>query len=133
MKTQLGLIYWYIGNTFFTVPCAENICYKCGQEYGARFGAILVLKRSVYFLKTRYNSFHNFVSELLIDLFFTSYQADQYLWLSKSDEYVGYDYIATYADDIIIAAKDSSKYMNEIKQHFQVRNITDSPDYDLGN
>ena len=51
----------------------------------------------------------------------------------KSDRYYGYYYIATHVEDIIITAKNSYKYMNEIEQHFQVRNITDSPDYYLVN
>ena len=59
--------------------------------------------------------------------------AYQYLWLSKSDKYNGYGYIATHIYYIIVAENNPSKYMNEIEQNIQVRNITDSPDKYIGN
>ena len=36
-------------------------------------------------------------------------------------------------DDVIIAANNPSKYMNEIDLHFRVREITDDPNYYLVN
>ena len=45
----------------------------------------------------------------------------------------GYRYITTHKNDMIITANNPSNYTNEIEQHFQVRYITDSPDYYLGN
>ena len=60
---------------------------------------------------------------------FTASSADPDLWYRKSDEYNGYDYIATHVDDLLIAAKDPSKYMASLEQEFYVRNIEDSPSY----
>eukprot|EP00957_Ditylum_brightwellii_P152967 11643490-Ditylum_brightwellii.AAC.1 len=60
-------------------------------------------------------------------------RADQDLWIKKSKHYEGYDYIATHVDVIIIVAKNPIKYMSYIEQHFQVRDVTDSPQYYLGN
>jgi hypothetical protein len=54
------------------------------------------------------------------------------LCLRKSDDYKGYDYIATHVDNIIIAAKRPSEYMAKIEQEFLVRNKEDSPSYYLG-
>ena len=53
--------------------------------------------------------------------------------MSEPDKYDGYYYITTHVDIINTTAKNPSKYMNKIEQHFQVRNIIDSPDYYLGN
>ena len=103
-----------MGNDFFTAPCAENIWFTCGQEFGAKFGAVVVLKRALYGLKTASNSFHNFFGELLRYIGFTSSRADQDLLISKSNEYYGYNYITSRIDAIIIAEKNQSKYMNEI-------------------
>eukprot|EP00957_Ditylum_brightwellii_P035462 2688481-Ditylum_brightwellii.AAC.1 len=64
---------------------------------------------------------------------FVPSRADQDLWLHKLDEHMGYDYIATHVDNIIIVAKSTSKYMIHIEQHFQMLNVTDSPSYYLGN
>eukprot|EP00957_Ditylum_brightwellii_P178420 13590377-Ditylum_brightwellii.AAC.1 len=64
---------------------------------------------------------------------FTPSIADQDLWIHKSEEYNGYDNIATHVDDLIIVSKNPLKYMNYIEQHFQVHDVTDSPKYYLGN
>ena len=90
--------------------------------------SIVVIKCALYSLNTASNSFHDFIGDFLKDLGFTPSRADKYLWLRKSDKYDGYDYIATHVDEIIIAAKNPSKYKNKIEQNFQVRDITDSPD-----
>jgi len=91
------------------------------------------LKRALYGLKMASKSFHDFLGQLLLCMGFLPTRADQDLWYRKSDEYNGYDYIATHVDDIIIAAKDPSKYMAMIEQEFSVRDLSDSPDYYLGN
>eukprot|EP00957_Ditylum_brightwellii_P094825 7221142-Ditylum_brightwellii.AAC.1 len=64
---------------------------------------------------------------------FKSSRADQDLWIKKSEQYEGYDYIATHVDDIITVAKNLIEDMSYIEQHFQVRAVTDSPEYYLGN
>ena len=89
---------------------------------------INLLKRALYGLYTAYNSFHNFFGQLLRDIVFTPYRADQDFWLRKSYEYDGYYYIYTHVDDIIITENKPFKYMNEIIQHFKGRDITYSPD-----
>ena len=87
----------------------------------------MVLKRYLYGLNTALKSFHKYFGDFLIYLGFTPSRADQYLWIRKSDKYEVYDYIATHVYDVIIAAKNPSKYMHEIEMHFKVRDITDSP------
>ena len=36
-------------------------------------------------------------------------------------------------DDVIVTANNISKYMHEVYMHFNIREITDSPNYYLGN
>ena len=80
----------YIRNDSSTAPCAENIWSTCSQEFSARFGAIVVLKNVLYGCKTAYISLHNFSGDFLRDIVFNPSRSDQYLWMSKSDEYTGY-------------------------------------------
>ena len=75
---------------------------------------------------------HNFY-DFFKYLGFTIYNPEQDRWVKKSDKYDGYEYISTHVEIITIAQNNPSKNMDEIEQHFQVRNITDSPDYYLGN
>ena len=133
VKNDLGFMAGDIGNAFCTAPCAEKIWSVAGDQFGTRKGSIVVLKRALYGLKTASASFHQFLGDFLREMGFTPSRADQDLWLRKSDEHKGYDYIATHVDDIIIVAKNPSKYMTHIEQHFQVRDVTDSPSYYLGN
>ena len=117
-----------IGNAFFTAPCAEEILFKCGQQFCKRLGAIVVLKSALYRLNTTSNPFHNFFGGFFREVGFTPSREDQDLWWRKPDEYDMYDYIAIYVYDIIIATNKRYNYMNRVKKHFQVHNITDSPD-----
>jgi len=84
-------------------------------------------------LKTASRSFRNFFGNCLLQLGFSPTRADPDLWYRKSDDYEGYDYIATHVDDIIIAAKRPAEYMSQIEQQFNVRNKEDSPSCYLGN
>ena len=120
-----------IGNELCTAPCAENSCSCCGAEFGTRCGAVVLLRRDLYGLNPASNSFQRYFGDFLRDLRFEQSRADQDLWIIKFDRYEWYDYIATHVDDVIIAGKNSSKYMHDIEIYFKVRKITDSPNYYL--
>lgn len=122
-----------IGNAFCTAPCAEKIWTRAGAEFGSRAGSTVTLKRALYGLKTASRSYHEFFGDCLLRMGFTPSRADQDLWWRKSDDYNGYDYIATHVDDIICVARDPSKYMAEIETEFKLRDLTDQPSYYLGN
>ena len=44
----------------------------------------------------------------------------------------GYDYIATYVDDIIVVSDDPSQYVIQLEQHFVIRNVDNMPHFYLG-
>eukprot|EP00957_Ditylum_brightwellii_P044479 3374267-Ditylum_brightwellii.AAC.2 len=77
--------------------------------------------------------FHKFLGDFLREMGFLLLQADQDLWLRKLDQYSGYNFIATHVVDLIIVAKELMGYMTKIEHHFQVRDVTDSLSYYLGN
>lgn len=122
-----------IGNAFCTAPVAEKVWTRAGPEFGARQGSIVSLKRALYGLPTASRSYNLWFGDLLLRMGFQPSRADSELWYRKSDEYEGYDYIATHVDDIICVAKDPSKYMTMVEHEFKVRDMTCSPDYYLGN
>ena len=45
---------------------------------------------------------------------FTPSRADPDLWMRLTTDGKGYDYIATYVDDLIIVAKEPKQYMKKI-------------------
>eukprot|EP00957_Ditylum_brightwellii_P098639 7514092-Ditylum_brightwellii.AAC.1 len=95
-----------IGNAYCTAPCAEQIWSVTGDDFGPRKGLVVTLKRALYGLKTASASFHKFFNNFLRELGFEPSRVDQDLWIQESDEYEGYDYLATHVDDVIIVAKD---------------------------
>eukprot|EP00957_Ditylum_brightwellii_P194128 14783863-Ditylum_brightwellii.AAC.1 len=133
LKHNLGIISGDIGNQFCTAPCKEKIWSVAGDQFQNRKGCVVVLKRALYRLKTAPTSFHQVLGDFLTEMSFASSRTDQDPWLRRLVKYKRYDYIATHADDIIIVAKNPSKYMVHIKQHFQVHNVTDSPSYYIEN
>lgn len=133
VQNGLGIMTGDIGNAFCTAPCAEKIYSVAGPEFGPRAGSIVTLKRALYGLKTASRSFHEFFGDCLRRMGFNCTRVDPDLWYRKSDDYYGYDYIATHVDDFIIAAKRPAEYMSQIEQEFLVRNKEDSPKYYLGN
>eukprot|EP00957_Ditylum_brightwellii_P146999 11191614-Ditylum_brightwellii.AAC.1 len=58
VKYGLGMISGDIGNALCTAPCAEKIWSVAGEQFGDKNGAIVVLKRALYGLKTASASFH---------------------------------------------------------------------------
>ena len=54
---------------------------------------------------------------------FNPTRADPDLWIRKSPDYEGYDFIATHVDDLLIAAKNPTQYMSMLEQEFYIRNI----------
>ena len=83
VKNERVLMAGDIGNYFCTAPCIEKILFTCGQEFGAKFVAIVVLKHALYALKTTSNSLHNLFSALLRDICFNPSRSKQDLCLRK--------------------------------------------------
>ena len=122
-----------VANAFCTAPNMEKVWSIAGKEFGDREGAKVSLKRALYGTRTASRAFHEFLGELLQRMGFQPSRADQDLWWRPSDDYKGYDYIATHVDDIICVAKDPSIYMTQIEQEFKLRDLNDKPSYYLGN
>ena len=85
VKNGLLLMDGDIGNASCTSPFSEKIWSCCSAEFGPRCGAVVVLKRALYELKTASNAFHKYFGEFIRDLGFTTSRSDQDLWNHKPD------------------------------------------------
>eukprot|EP00957_Ditylum_brightwellii_P038465 2907230-Ditylum_brightwellii.AAC.1 len=88
VKNRLGVMAGDIGNVFLTATYTEKVWSITEAEF----------------------------SDALRRMGIVPTRADQDLWYNKSDEYKGCDYLAIHVDDLLIAARNPSKYMSEIKQ-----------------
>ena len=70
VKNWLGIIDVDIVIELYTAPCDTNIWSCCDTEFGPRCGVAVVLKCSLYGLKTASNFFHNYFGEFLRELGF---------------------------------------------------------------
>ena len=133
MDNNLDIMTGDVSNAFPTAPCAEKVWTVAGPEFGRNKGRIVEIIPALYGLATVIRSFHEFLGDTLRRMGFNTSRADQDLWWRKSDDYEGYDYVATHVDDIIIVSKNPTQYMIKLEQEFNIRNIEDSPSYYLGN
>lgn len=129
---QLNIMSADISNVFLTAPCAEWVWSSCGKEFGNKHGATVVIKRALYGLKTSARSYHEHFADFLRMMGFTPTRADQDVWWKDGVDHDGYDFICTHVDDILIEAKNPSRYMSQIEQKFALRNIEYNPSYYLG-
>ena len=72
---------------------------------------------------------------------FSTSRADADLWIKKSSNGKGYEYITTHVDDVIVVSTDPKKYMTKLSQHFMtklsqhfpIKKVEENPSYYLGN
>ena len=54
------------------------MCTRSGEEFGDRIGEVIVIKRSLYGLKTEARSYHEFVVDIILfDIGFQPSREDQ--------------------------------------------------------
>ena len=126
-KMQLSTITADIANAFCTAPSQEKVWAECGPEFGDREGQRAIIQRALYGMASASRSFHDFLGDLLLELGFVPSRADPDLWIIKSPHHDGYDYLATWVDDIICVAKEPQHYIALIEQGFKLRNVEVNP------
>ena len=84
----------------------------------------------MYGLPGSARAFADFLADTFICLGFEPSRADPDLWIKKTN--YGYDYIATYVNDVIVASRKPQDYIARIEQEYALRNIETDPSYYLG-
>ena len=108
MDNKLDIVTGDVGNAFPTAPCAEKVLTMAGPKFGRNKGSFIEIIHALYGLTTASRSFHEFLGDTLRRMRSNPSRADQDLWWRKSDNYEGYNYVATHEDDIITVAKNPS-------------------------
>jgi hypothetical protein len=96
-------------------------------------GTFATVEQALYGLPTSANRWHQHLAESLRRLGFEPTRYDQDVWYIKRKDTKdpGYDYIGTHTDDLMIVAKDPSKYMVELQKVYTINNIG-PPTHHLG-
>jgi hypothetical protein len=121
-----------IGNAFITADCMEKIYSRAGPEFDEREGAVLVLKKALYGLRSSSRAFRAHFADFLRGMGFSASRYDRDVWMRRREHDGGYDYICTHVDDFKIVARDPQRWQEQISAAFLLKSIG-PPAYYLGN
>jgi hypothetical protein len=121
-----------LGNAFITADCLEMIYSQAGPEFVDREGAIMVVKKALYGLRSSSCAFWAHFADFLRSLGFHTAGYDRNVWMHKREEKDGYDYICTHVDDFKSIARDPDCWQLLISATFILKSVG-PPSYYLGN
>ena len=102
-----------IGNAYLEAITKEKVCIIAGPEFGPREGHLLIIHKALYGLRSSGLRWHERFSDTLRELGFFPSKAEDDIWMRKSDNI--YEYIASYVDDLCIAAKDPASIIQALE------------------
>jgi len=101
-----------VGNAYLNAETKEKIFTKCGLEFGPEMvNRIAIVQKGLYGLKSSGNRWHSHFTKAILQMGFTPSRYDG----------EGYDYIATYADDFLITAKDAWSYIRHLQSVYTIK------------
>jgi hypothetical protein len=105
-------VYITAGPEFGTMPCWNS----------------LIINKSLYRLKTSAARFHEHLGESLLRLAFNKTKHYPDLWMVDKTSH--YEYLATYADDILIWSKDRMAVISFLEKIYLLKSLG-IPEYNL--
>jgi Reverse transcriptase (RNA-dependent DNA polymerase) len=119
-----------VGNAFLYGVTKELVYIIAGKEFGPEIaGKRLVIKRSLYGLKSSAARSHKSLSSKLREQFYLPSKADAYLWMKKVDGH--WEYMATYVDNILGFSIDPMAVIKYLENTYVLK-VVGEPEYYLG-
>ena len=113
-----------VGNAYLNAPCREKIWFVGGREFGSDEGAVMIISKALYGLKSSAAAWRAMVSQSLADLGYKSSMADPDVWLRpqvKPDGFKYYEYVLVYVDDILHMSHDTNDTMHALSQLYRLK------------
>ena len=104
-----------IGNAYLETYTNEKIFIIAGSEFEELEGFILIFSKALYGLKSSGKRWAERFYDIIKDMGFTPSKADPSIWMRENKKKC-YEYIATYVDDLCIAAQDPGKIIQPSKK-----------------
>ena len=82
-----------VDNAFLTAPFREKLWTQTGTEFGITEGKVLIIKQSLYGLKSSGDAFSAFLSEKLYDIGFKNRIAEPDVWIRTATKPTGEKYL----------------------------------------
>lgn len=127
----LKLMVGDITSAYLMAMTKELIFFKAGPEFMEKEGHLMVVRKSLYGLRTSGKSWHALLFDTLTDMGFTPSRADPDIWIRDAGEC--YEYVCSYVDDLTAILCNPKEFFDELeRQGFGLKGVTDNPDVFLG-
>ena len=104
-----------IGNAYLEAETKEKVCIVAGEEFGDLSGHLLIIRKTLYGLRTSGLRWHDKFSDCLRELDFVPCKAEPDIWMRHNKEHDIYEYVAVYVDDLAIAMKNCDEFITVLK------------------
>ena len=124
---NLGLWGADVGNAYLEAYTHEKLSIIAGDEFEELEGFILVFNKTLYGLKSSGKKWGEMFHDIIQDMGFTPSKADPCVSMRENKELKCYEYIATYDDDLCIAAQDPGQIIQILKEDYKLKIKRDGP------
>ena len=124
-----------IGNAYLNAPCREKLWTVAGAEFGSEKGAVMIISRALYGLKSSGAAWRSTLAQTMELLGYKPTQADPDVWLKraiKHDRTPYYKMMLIYVDDVLHLAEDPNEDMTKLSEFYRLKDGTGEPDRYLG-
>ena len=102
-----------VGNAYLEAKTKEKVYIIAGSKFEELEGHVLIIHKALYGLKSSGARWHDRFSDTLYKMGFTPTKADPDVWIRRNINV--YEYIAVYVDDLLIAAKEPTHIIDDLK------------------
>ena len=110
-----------VGNAYLEAYTDEKLCIMAGPEFKELQGHLLIMVKALYGTRSGGARWHDRLFDILQEMKFKPSKADPDVWMRPEPGGTCYEYIAVYVDDLLIAAKDSQAFCNELKKKYNLK------------
>ena len=116
-----------IGNAYLEAYTHEKLFIIAGPEFEELEGFILIFNKALYGLKFSGKRWAERFYDIIKDMGFTPSKADPCIWMRENPKLKCYEYVATYVDDLCIAAQNPGTIIQTLKDDYKLKVKGDGP------
>jgi hypothetical protein len=125
-----------IKNAYLNAKNALNVYVRMGDEFKIHDpnvveGSLATVEANLYGLGTGARQWHAHLSDTMRSFGFKPSRHDQDIWIRKCSKGLGYDYVGTHTDDLMVVGADPKSIMDSLQTKYQINKIQ-PPAFHLG-
>ena len=114
-----------IGNVYLEAYTHEKLFIIAGAQFEELEGFILFFNKALYGLKSSGKTER--FQDIIKDMGFKHSKPEPCVWMKENRNLKCYEYIATYVDDLYIAAQNPGKFIQVLKENYKLKVTGDGP------